>query len=61
MTGPLRSSSSSGISADALSQVKTLYTQESGPSQWPNPGPAFDSSKAKGKKVGPKAKKAKRA
>src|SRR3981081_4331933 len=45
------SSSNSGISADALSQVKTLYTQESGPSQWPNPGPAFDSSKAKGKKV----------
>jgi ribose transport system substrate-binding protein len=40
-----------GMSADMLAQVKALYQKESGPSQWPNPGPAIDGTKAKGKKV----------
>jgi ABC-type sugar transport system substrate-binding protein len=43
--------SSSGMSADALAQVKALYQAESGPSQFNSALPAFDATKAKGKKV----------
>ena len=44
------SNTSEGMSADALAQVKALYQKESGPSQFSG-GPAFDATKAKGKKV----------
>ena len=41
--------SSSGMSADALAQVKALYQAESGPSQFNSALPSFDATKAKGK------------
>ena len=47
-TGP---ASTATMTAANLAAVKALYAQESGPSQFPNVGPAFDASKARGKKV----------
>ena len=48
--GSNTSSNSQGMSADQLAQVKALFQKESGPSQFAG-GPAFDATKAKGKKV----------
>jgi ribose transport system substrate-binding protein len=39
------------MTAANLAAVKALYAQESGPAKFPNVGPAFDGTKAKGKKV----------
>src|SRR5438128_3089250 len=48
--GSTPTTTSQGMSADALAQVKALYQKKSGPPQFQG-GPAFDATKAKGKKV----------
>ena len=45
------SSSSGSVNQSNLSAVKSLFQKESGPVSWTDPGPKFDATKAKGKRV----------